>query len=307
LRKEYIAVKRSGNPDRVETARKQWRQEADAYRKTLLDKQRRSKEEKKRVKLFTEPTLNNFWAFVKLGSATETKITVAKDQSGQTVFDKQAVKDAFYQEFKDRWAASEAPVPKPPSHSSQPGKHGSELDQEVTITELNTVIKELKPGKAVGLDGVSPEMIKCMTEMSRRYVLAFINKCIASRRMPEDLKKGRVKLLFKAEDRRVPKNYRPICVNSILAKLITRVITIRLTAIVEREAMLEDSQFGFRKNRSTLDAVVVLNTVVTGFRLDLKIRKKEGASDRLRDNLFIAFIDLEKAGIFACHVYNNVG
>ena len=105
----------------------------------------------------------------------------------------------------------------------------------------------------------------------------------------------------------MPKNYRPICVNSILAKLITRVITIRLTAIVEREAMLEDSQFGFRKNRSTLDAVVVLNTVLTDFKLDLRIRKKEGTSDLLRNNLFIAFIDLEKAGIFACLVYNSVG
>ena len=125
----------------------------------------------------------------------------------------------------------------------------------------------MKPGKAVRLDGVSPEMVKCMTEATRQYVLAFVNKCITSRRMPEDIKKGRVKLLFKAEDQRVPKNYRPICVNSISAKLITRIFTIRLTAIVEREDMLEDSQFGFRKNRSTLDAVVVLNTVLTDFKL----------------------------------------
>ena len=99
---------------------------------------------------------------------------------------------------------------------------------------------------------------------------------------------------IKADDRRVPRNYRPICVNSILSKLITRIITIRLTEIVERENLLEDAQFGFRKKRSTLDAVVVLNTVITGYKLDLKIRKKEGASDRLKDNLFICFIDLEK-------------
>ena len=107
------------------------------------------------------------------------------------------------------------------------------------MTVLKIVIKELKPRKAVGLDRVSPEMVKCMTECMRKYVLAFINKCIAELRMPEDLKKGQVKLLFKAEDRRVPKNYRPICVNSILAKLITRIITIRITDIVERENMLQ--------------------------------------------------------------------
>ena len=71
-------------------------------------------------------------------------------------------------------------------------------------------------------------------------------------------------------------------------------ITTRLTEIVEREEMLQDSQIGFRKKRSTLDAVVVLNTVVTEFKLDLKIRRKKGALDKLKDNLFICFIDLEK-------------
>ena len=90
-------------------------------------------------------------------------------------------------------------MPQPPSHSAQSGKHGKELDREVTIKELDAVIRELKPGKAVGLDGVNPEMVKCMTEGTRRYVLAFVNKCITSRRMPEDLMKGQLKLLFKAE------------------------------------------------------------------------------------------------------------
>ena len=71
--------------------------------------------------------------------------------------------------------------------------------------------------------------------------------------------------------------------------------------------MFFSSCFCFRKNRSTLDAVVVLNTVLTDFKLDLRIRKKEGASDLLRDNLFIAFIDLEKAGIFACLEFDSVG
>ena len=78
----------------------------------------RSKEEKRRGKLFTEPTLNNFWSFVKVGSALETKITVAKTQTGDTVFEKAAVKDAFYQEFKERWVASDKPLPRQPNIQS---------------------------------------------------------------------------------------------------------------------------------------------------------------------------------------------
>ena len=89
-------------------------------------------------------------------------------------------------------------------------------------------------------------------------------------------------------------NSRPITVNSILAKLMTRLITIRLTQIVERENILQDSQFGFRANRSTQEAVIILNTVITQHKLDLRVNVDKLKSDKLRRNLFICFIDLEK-------------
>ena len=93
-------------------------------------------------------------------------------------------------------------------------------------------------------------------------------------------------------------NSRPITVNSILAKLITRLITVRLTAIVERENILQDSQFGFRAKRSTQDAVMILNTVITQHKLDMRINVSKLRSDKLSRNLFICFIDLEKARMF---------
>ena len=66
--------------------------------------------------------------------------------------------------------------------------------------------------------------------------------------MPEKLKKGRVKLLFKGGDRADPKQYRPITVNSVISKLITKIIALRMMEIVEIEQILKDSvsQFEFR-------------------------------------------------------------
>ena len=155
-----------------------------------------------------EPTLNNFWSFVKAGSVAEKKITVMKRGDGTTVFDKEQVKQVFYEEFKARWAASDKLVEPSPSRKSYPGKYGEELDQEVTPSELDAVIKELKEGKAIGLDGISPSIVKSMTGPTRQYILTFINRCIRERRMPAELKNGRVKLLYKGEDKRVAKNYR---------------------------------------------------------------------------------------------------
>ena len=118
----------------------------------------------------TEPTLNNFWSFVKAGSVAETKITVMKQGDGTTVFEKDHVKQVFYNEFKERWAASDAPVEQSVPRKSYPGKYGEELDRTITLDELNQVIKELKTGKAVGLDGVSPGIVKSMSTNTRKYV-----------------------------------------------------------------------------------------------------------------------------------------
>ena len=71
----------------------------------------------------------------------------------------------------------------------------------------------------LGLDGISNELIKCMSSNAKKYLLTFINKCFEQRRMPADLKSGRVKLLFKGGDTRLPINYRPITVNSVFAKV----------------------------------------------------------------------------------------
>lgn len=71
-------------------------------------------------------------------------------------------------------------------------------------------------------------------------------------------------------------------VNSVLSKIKTQLITIRMTEITERENMLQDNQFGFPKKRAMEDAILIFNTVLT----EAKLRKID---------LYLSFVDLEKA------------
>ena len=71
----------------------------------------------------------------------------------------------------------------------------------------------------LGLDGISNELVKCMSLNAQRYLLTFINKCFEQRRMPADLKSRRVKLSYKGGDARLPINYCLITVNSVFAKV----------------------------------------------------------------------------------------
>ena len=226
--------------------------------------------------------MQNFWTYVKLGVRPDVRINSVKNGQDPLSFNKEMIKESFYNEFKDRWQASVDPVHEQQAVHTDQGRFGEELDRAVTMEELGTVISELKAGKAIGLDSIPNEVIKLLEPQTREYILSFVNACIQDRTMPAELKKGRVTLIFKNEDRRVPRNYRPITVNSVLSKVITKLVALRMTEISEREGLLHDTQFGFRKQRATEDAILIFNTVLT----EAKLRKID---------LYLSFVDLEKA------------
>ena len=50
-------------------------------------------------------------------------------------------------------------------------------------------------------------------------------------------------------------NHPPLCMLDIAGKLFERIISVRLEAAVQQVGGLSDDQFGFRKGRSTIDAI----------------------------------------------------
>ena len=60
----------------------------------------------------------------------------------------------------------------------------------------------------------------------------------------------------------MPKQYRPITVPSNILRLITTRLAAKMASIVEENGLLGQHQFGFRAKRSTLDAVMVLSTLM---------------------------------------------
>ena len=56
--------------------------------------------------------------------------------------------------------------------------------------------------------------------------------------------------------------YRPITVPSNILRLVTARMTRKMTTIAEAEGMLGPEQFGFWRKRSTVDAILVLQTLL---------------------------------------------
>ena len=69
-------------------------------------------------------------------------------------------------------------------------------------------------------------------------------------------------IVFKAGDSCLPSNYRPLTVPSNILRLITVRMCKHMTEAVEANGILGPEQFGFRRGRSTLDAIFVLSTLL---------------------------------------------
>jgi potassium voltage-gated channel Eag-related subfamily H protein 8 len=74
---------------------------------------------------------------------------------------------------------------------------------------------------------------------------------------PDALKKASVVPIYKAGDKSIFTNYRPISILPAFSKVFEKVITNRLDSFLSKYNILFDKQFGFRKNHST--AMAILN------------------------------------------------
>ncbi len=153
------------------------------------------------------------------------------------------------------------------------------LNRPITEAEIIKVFKRLKLGKAVGLDGISNEYIKCTSHIMVPAYAKLFNAILNTGNFPYEWSVGKIIPIYKnkgsPED---PNNYRGITILSCLGKVFTGILNDRLSEAVH----ILDNQAGFRKNCSTTDQVFILRQLI-----DLYLGKKL--------KLYCAFVDFQKA------------
>lgn len=135
---------------------------------------------------------------------------------------------------------------------------GQDQVPPVTNEELIEIAKSLKVNKAPGPDGIPVMAIKAAIEARPDMFRMAMQRCLDRGEFPERWKRQRLVLLPKqGKPPGDPSAYRPICLLDTAGKLLERVILSRLTTYTERpeDSGLSDNQFGFRKGRSTVDAI----------------------------------------------------
>lgn len=131
-----------------------------------------------------------------------------------------------------------------------------EIIPEVTVDELIVACRRIKEKKTPGPDGVPNKALKAAIHRRPDIFVRTMQKCLDEGVFPDQWKLQNLVLLPKGnkppED---PSSYRPICLLDTMGKILERLIYNRLLDVAEEKKALSDRQFGFRKGKSTVDAI----------------------------------------------------
>jgi len=156
-----------------------------------------------------------------------------------------------------------------------------------TPGEVASMAKSLPSGKTPGPDGIPNEVLKVAVGLYPQRFSELFNECIRNAVYPSAWKVANLVLLRKpgkALDN--PSAYRPLCMLDTTGKLFEKLLTARLREHLTLTGNTTDNQYGFKKGRSTVDAMSRVREIF------------QEANGRGPRNLFVGMLTLDVKNAF---------
>lgn len=138
-----------------------------------------------------------------------------------------------------------------------------ELDIEITESEMHDAVFSQNNNKAPGTDGMISEIFKAAYNIIAPFLLKLYNRLFINGEYPLTWGEGIITPIFKKGDVNNAQNYRGITLINILAKIYSQILLNRLTKWTVKYDKICNNQFGFQKNKSVVDCLFILHTVVS--------------------------------------------
>ena len=169
-------------------------------------------------------------------------------------------------------------------HPSKFKEDVEKLSSPITIDEITNAVSRLKTSrKSADFDGIHPTMLKQGNNFFIIALHCLYNKVLTTHKWPWG--DSNLVIFIKKpgkKDYTTPASYRPITISSHVGKTFERILEQRLRFLIESWKLVPESQFGFRRGRSTLMCLLQLISETTH-----KLKCKHSAA--------ALFLDLQKA------------
>lgn len=147
--------------------------------------------------------------------------------------------------------------------------------QLFNISDVIKTVKNIKRKDSKDINDMSTRVLDYLPPFLFDIFRDFFNRCLQCGRFPSALKNVKVRPVYKGKgDMNTYKNYRPISIIPILAKLLEKLMSDRLMQFFNSNNLLNPKQYAYQSGRSTVDAT---REVVTRILLNLELRKHTAA------------------------------
>ncbi|MEW8545344.1 MAG: reverse transcriptase family protein, partial [Candidatus Thiodiazotropha sp.] len=266
----------------------------------LLKKAKRSYqlgEQQRLLDIHTGHNTRDFWREIgKLGIQNERKTGIPMeviDSSGNVSADCDTVINRWKSDYEELFSESNDPrfddnhlqdIKRKLSHNTVPclDTDISMLNEPISREEVERSICRAKLKRAAGFDGIPAEVLRnpvCIDLLHK-----IINFCFENGTVPSEWNTGVIKPIPKSDskDPRNPLSYRGICLISIPCKIYADILNLRFSEWIDQNNIVVDEQNGFRRNRSCLEHIYSLYSVINK-------RKQQ------RQSTYVCFVDAKKA------------
>ena len=127
----------------------------------------------------------------------------------------------------------------------------------INAQEVKDLIQNLKTNKAS--IGIPNKCVKLAVDHISEALTKVFNYSLVQGTMPDVLKVSRVTPIDKGGDAADPSNYRSISTLYPFAQIFAKLVYLQVSTYLEKYNILNKFQFGFRKGRSTEQAIVEIS------------------------------------------------
>lgn len=204
-----------------------------------------------------ESLLNNpktFWSYMrnlKINSSTQSNLNFGDQVAKEPQMMCELFADFFSSIYKTPCAAV-------PDYSFANNVHLAAV--HITATEVEMSLKSLDSSKGPGPDLIPSRVLKLCAEVLAPHLSIHFNNLLRQGVFPHNLKSGFLIPLHKSGPRSDVRNYRPIVIQSALAKLFEKLVLDRMTFAFKN--LIIPQQHGFQRGRSTTTNLVEFTSMV---------------------------------------------
>ena len=127
------------------------------------------------------------------------------------------------------------------------------------MEEILEEVSKLKNNKAPGIDGLTAEFYKNNKETIAPLLKELYDECIEKGKLTTTMRTAVITLLYKKDDKDLLKNYRPISLLTMEYKILTKIMSARLTECLPNN--IDPQQTGFIKGRNIRENIRIMKYI----------------------------------------------